>query len=114
MLSYLPQIKHAASGKCLQLNRTQIHIWDCVENDPAQLFGFLVLNEGHRIVVQADLRLMCVDQDGRGPDGNFERDDCTDASDRKFMLIQLGESKLMMWKWCLFATASLLSRAHGT
>ena len=82
----MPQIKHAESGKCLKLNSTPLHIWDCVDGDPTQLFAF---DNTQRIFVQADSRLMCLDQDSTRLQARFERDDCTSARDRKYRLTAL-------------------------
>ena len=83
------QIKHAASGKCAQLDGTQasLHIWDCEEGDATQLFGFAsVGNEGVRIFVKATLN--CLDVEA----GLFRQERCSNTTSQMFRL--QGETHL--------------------
>ncbi len=81
----MPQVKHAASGKCLQLDDTFLHLWDCEADDATQLFGFARFEEGVRIFVKATGMCLDLETDYDQHGWNiFKQRRCADVPDQKF------------------------------
>ena len=85
----LLQIKHAASGKCLQLNSTLLHIWDCEEGDATQLFGFQPFEDGHRIFVKGTLLCLSVESSDLHWVNVFKEQRCDDFQHQKYKFVKL-------------------------